>query len=155
MKKILCLVIPLVILTCSAGFGDEAPALSKGQTLYAPVYSQVHIGNKEKPFLLTVTLMVRNVDPGNPITLTSVKYHDSNGRFLKSYLSKSVTLNPLSSSRYVIPRDEAEGGAGAGLLLTWTSQKPVNPPLVETVMIGTEYQQGISFTSRARVIRTE
>ena len=28
----------------------------------------------------------------------------------------------------------------------------VNPPIVETVMIGTQSQQGISFTSRGQVI---
>ncbi|MFC1811640.1 DUF3124 domain-containing protein [Thermodesulfobacteriota bacterium] len=38
--------------------------------------------------------------------------------------------------------------------ITWKSDKFVNPPIVESIMIGTQTQQGISFTSRGRVIIT-
>jgi len=34
----------------------------------------------------------------------------------------------------------------------WDAATPVNPPIVESVMISTASQQGISFTSRAQVI---
>lgn len=143
----------LMILFFMAGVGNAYPeALSTGQTQYVPAYSHIYIGNREKPFLLTVTLHVRNVDPKHAMTLTSVNYYDSNGKLLKKYLPKPLTLRPLSSSRHVVPRDEKQGGSGAGFLVSWTADKAVNPPIVETVMIGAESQQGISFTSRGQVV---
>jgi hypothetical protein len=41
-------------------------------------------------------------------------------------------------------------------MVEWKSEKDdefVNPPIVESIMIGTQIQQGISFTSRGKVIR--
>ena len=42
----------------------------------------------------------------------------------------------------------------ANFLVEWKSEKSVNPPFVESVMIGAEGQQGISFASRGQVITT-
>lgn len=152
MKKHLILISLLFLITLNTVHADELPALSAGQTVYVPAYSHIYIGNREKPFLLTVTLHVRNVDPKNAITLRYVDYYDSNGNLLKKYLPKPLTLRPLSSSRHVVPRNEKQGGSGAGFMMSWTAEKAVNPPIMETVMIGAESQQGISFTSRGQVI---
>jgi len=152
MKKHLLLIPLFLLIALNTAHADEILALSAGQTVYVPAYSHIYIGNREKPFLLTVTLHVRNVDPKNSITLRSVDYYDSNGNLLKKYLSKPLTLRPLSSSRHVVPRNEKQGGAGAGFIVSWTAEKAVNSPIVETVMIGAESQQGISFTSRGQVI---
>lgn len=46
----------------------------------------------------------------------------------------------------------ALNAANADELATLSAEKAVNPPIVETVMIGAESQQGISFTSRGQVI---
>lgn len=152
MRKYLLLILLLFLITLNTVHADELPTLSAGQTVYVPAYSHIYIGNREKPFLLTVTLHVRNVDPKNSITLRSVDYYDSNGNLLKKYLPKPLTLRPLSSSRHVVPRNEKQGGSGAGFMMSWTAEKAVNPPIMETVMIGAESQQGISFTSRGQVI---
>ncbi|PSQ77675.1 MAG: hypothetical protein BRD37_04635, partial [Bacteroidetes bacterium QH_8_67_23] len=40
----------------------------------------------------------------------------------------------------------------ANFIVRWEADRPVAPPLVETVMISTASTQGISLTSRARVI---
>ena len=45
---------------------DESLGLSSGQTIYVPAYSHIYTGNREKPFLLTVTLSIRNIDPSGP-----------------------------------------------------------------------------------------
>ena len=60
----------------------------------------------------------------------------------------------MESLRYVIPESDKSGGSGANFIVEWKSDKYVNPPIVESVMIGTQTQQGISFTSRGRVIIT-
>ena len=131
-----------------------AEELSKGQTVYVPIYSHIYIGSREKPFLLAVTLSIRNIDPKQPISITVVDYYETQGKFLKKYLEKPVTLNPLESKRYVIPEKDKTGGSGANFIVEWKSEDFVNTPIVESIMIGTQSSQGISFTSRGREIIT-
>jgi len=133
---------------------NETVMLSKGQTLYVPVYSHIYAGNRELPLLLTVTLSIRNVDPKYPITLTSADYYGTKGEIIKKFTEQSVILGPLESTHVIIPQKEKEGGAGANFIVTWKALKAVNPPLVECVMIGAGGQHGISFTSRGQVITT-
>jgi len=131
---------------------DKKIELSDGQTKYVPAYSHIYSGNRERPFLLTVTLSIRNIDPKHQIKITKVDYYETQGKLLKKYLDKPATLNPLESIRYVIPERDKTGGSGANFIVEWKSDKLVNPPVVESIMIGTQTQQGISFTSRGRVI---
>lgn len=133
---------------------DETINLSKGQTLYVPAYSHIYAGNRELPLLLTVTLSIRNIDPKYAIMLTLVDYYGTKGEIIKKYLDQDVVIGPFESKRYVIPQKDKSGGSGANFLVVWKSEKSVNPPLVESVMIGAEGQQGISFTSRGQVIAT-
>lgn len=134
---------------------DDKPGLSKGQTIYVPAYSHIYSGSNERPFLLTITLSIRNIDPIYPIRITAADYYATQGTHLKHFLQKEKTLKPLESLRYVIPENDKSGGSGANFIVIWESENPVNPPIVETVMIGTQTQQGVSFTSRGQVIVTE
>jgi hypothetical protein len=61
-------------------------------------------------------------------------------------------LDVLASTRFIIAEGEKAGGSGANFLVVWKSAKPVNPPVIEGVMIGTHSGQGISFVSRGQVI---
>ena len=77
------------------------------------------------------------------------------GKHLKKYLDNTLLLNPLGSIRYVVPamdKSGGSGGSGANFLVEWKSDALVNPPVVETIMIGTQNQQGVSFTSRGQVL---
>jgi len=131
---------------------ESSIKLSRGQTAYVPVYSHVYSGNREAPFYLAATLSIRNVDPRHSITLTTVDYYDSDGKLLKRYLEKPLELQPLASMRYVVKESDKEGGSGANFIVTWRAEDKVNPALIESVMIGTKSQQGVSFTSRAQII---
>lgn len=128
------------------------PVLSSGQLLYVPVYSHIYIGNRERPFNLAVTLSIRNTDPGASLRLTMVDYYDTEGRLIRHYLESPVELNPLGSIRYVVAEKDVEGGSGANFLVRWEAASAINVPVVETVMIGAQSGQGISFTSEAREI---
>lgn len=142
----ICLLVPLHL------HAEGKKGLSNGQRIYVPAYSHIYIGNNERPYLLTVTLSIRNTDPDNPIKITVVDYYQTQGQRLERYLDKSVILNPLGSLRYVIPEKDKTGGSGANFIVEWKSDKYVNPPIIETIMIGTRGQQGISFISRGQVI---
>ena len=136
----------------SAGLAGNSADLSEGQTLYVPVYSHIYSGLKGRPFNLATTLSIRNTDPRYPIKLVSVKFYDTDGKMLKDYVSEPVLLNALVSTRYVIKEAEIGGGSGANFMVTWKSEKKVNPPIIETIMIGTRSGQGISFVSQGQVI---
>ena len=127
-----------------------------GQTVYVPVYSHIFADDRyrDRPFLLTATLSVRNTDPERPFTLRRVDYYDSEGALLQRYLEAPITLAPLASTHYIVPESEAKGGAGAKFLIEWQAPAAVSEPIIEAVMIGTKLQQGISFISTGRAIKT-
>jgi len=159
MKKTGCFFMLLCMLlvmsnSLSLAYADEVIALSQGQTIYVPCYSHIYAGNREVKVLLTVTISIRNVDSKHSITITSVDYHGTKGELLKKYLNQAVVLAPFESTRYVIPQKDKSGGSGANFLVAWKAEKPVNPPLMESIMIGAEGQLGISFTSRGQEITT-
>lgn len=127
--------------------------LSTGQTVYVPVYSHIYSGNREKPFYLATTLSIRNTDPDKGITIFSADYYDSSGELIEKYLASPRDLRPLESIRYVIKESDKTGGSGANFIVKWKSRQGVNSPVIESIMIGTQNQQGISFTSRGLVIK--
>ena len=134
--------------------GEKNIELSKSQTLYVPAYSHIYSGNRERPFLLTVTLSIRNVDTKHQIKITSVDYYETQGKLLKNLIDEPQTLKPLESLRYVIPERDRSGGSGANFIVKWESEKFVNPPIIESIMISTKSTQGVSFTSRGKEIYT-
>lgn len=126
--------------------------LLKGQTVYVPAYSHIYHGDREVPFYLTVTLSIRNTDAAHPITIMAVDYFDSDGKKVRSYLEKTLELPPLGSMRYVVKESDKSGGAGAKFLVGWKSSVGVVEPIVEAIMVSTQTQQGISFTSRGKPV---
>ena len=132
---------------------SETFPLSKGQTVYIPAYSHIYHGNKETPLLLSVTLSIRNIDPNTSLTITAVNYHETQGPLVKEYINKPAVLGPLGSGRFVIPQKDNTGGSGANFIVKWHSDKPINPPIIESVMIGTQSELGISFTSRGQAVQ--
>ncbi|WP_300459787.1 DUF3124 domain-containing protein [Desulfobacula sp.] len=131
---------------------DEKNGLSDGQMIYVPAYSHIYHGDRERSFMLTITLSIRNIDLHHPIKITTVDYYETQGKLLKKILSTPQILNPLESIRYVIPERDKTGGSGANFVVEWHADRFVNPPIVESIMIGAQSGQGISFLSRGRVM---
>jgi len=131
---------------------EKNNVLSKGQLIYVPSYSHIYSGDKERPFLLTITLSIRNIDPAYQIKITMVDYYETEGKLVKKYIDSPIVLKELESLRYVVPEKDTSGGSGANFLVKWESDEFVNPPIIEAIMIGTQSQQGVSFTSRGKEI---
>lgn len=153
--RLMLTIMILVSLTTGSAIAENHKTVhqSRGQVVYVPVYSHIYIGDRERQFLLAVTLSIRNTDPDNEIVITKVTYFNSKGKILEEYLKEPVTLEGMSATRYVVHESDKAGGSGASFLVEWEALKPVNPPVIETVMIGAKTQQGISFTSRGQVIK--
>lgn len=143
----------MLLLAQGAGAQMRVASPSRGQLVYVPVYSLIYFGDREHKFNLAVTLSVRNTDPENAIRLGSVEYHGEDGKLIRSYLREPAALAPLETRSIVIRESDTTGGAGASYLVSWSAETPVSPPLIETVMIGTQHQQGMSFTSRGVAVR--
>lgn len=134
---------------------NENFQIAMGQTIYVPVYSHVYHQDEKKTFDLAATLSIRNTDLDNPIAITSVQYYDYdwNGKLVKKYLEQPIEIAALSSTEFSIDTTDRSGGSGAKFIVEWVAQTTVNEPIVEAIMIGTGYQQGISFVSPGKAIR--
>jgi hypothetical protein len=150
----LLLIFSVGILT-PAGSSAEDIQLSTGQTVYVSIYSHIYSGLKARPFDLAAILSIRNTDMNQAVTIVSAKYYDTDGKLLKEYLNEPLQLKALVSTRYIIKEGDKAGGSGANFIVKWKSEKKVNPPIIEAVMIGTHSGQGISFVSRGQVIKDD
>ncbi len=140
-----------LLLICA---GPAEPAIKRigGQTVYVPAYSHIYQGDREAPFYLTITLSIRNTDPANPITLLSVQYFDTEGNLLRKFQEGELKLRPMGSIEYVVKESDKKGGSGANFVVKWKAEAQVTEPIIESVMISTAMQQGISFSSRGQAI---
>lgn len=127
--------------------------LSKGQTVYVPVYSNVFSGPKKNPFQLAATLSIRNTDLSSSFRVTSIDYYDTNGKPVRRYLGKPLVVGPLASTYVHIEEKDVSGGFGASFIVRWNSDRAINVPVIECVMIGATSGQGISFVSPGQAIK--
>lgn len=122
------------------------------RAVYVPDYSHIYHGSGRDRFPLTTTLSVRNTDPERTIALLSVRYYDTSGELTRRFLEAPRRLGPLGTADFVVAEHDVSGGTGANFIVEWTASRPVSRPLIESVMIGTRGNQGVSFTSRGRPI---
>lgn len=125
---------------------------SRGQTLYVPIYSHIYFKNQERTINLAATVSIRNADREHPIVISTIDYIDNNGTLVRRHIEQPRRLDPLASTSVVIEESDAAGGLGANFIVEWSAAQPVNPPVVESIMISTRSSLGISFTSPARVL---
>lgn len=124
----------------------------KGQMVYVPIYSSIHTWKKNRFVDLTAVLSIRNISPAHQLIVNRVDYYDTNGKLIKKYLSRPIYLNALSTKEFVIYEEDLRGGTGANFIVEWKSEKNVPIPIIESVMVSTKGQQGLSFVSRGKVI---
>ncbi len=146
-----CIYIALATLFTCDSLAAEEYILSKGQTVYVPVYSNIYSSAKKVPIDLANILSIRNTDTAHTIRVTAVDYYNSKGTLVKSHYTKSTTMAPLESTHIFLSNREKEGGFGANFIVKWESDKEVNAPIVECVMAGSE---GRVFVTSGRVIKT-
>lgn len=147
-------------LTAQPATAQDSLPLSKGQSVYVPVYSHISHGNLDgqgqpMALLLSAMLSIRNTDPAHGLTVTAVRYYDTHGKVLKEFVAKPVTLGPMASTEYFIEHKDKSGGSGANFVVEWQSDKPINPPIIETVNAYFFGTQSVAFTSPGRPIQAK
>lgn len=135
-------------------FGDSGggKGLSTGETVYVPVYSLVYSGPKSMPLQLNTILSLQNTDSKYGIQITRADYYDADGKLRRRYIDMPLHLGTLATKSLHLKGYGKKGGVGEKVILQWRSEKPVNHPLVESVMIGVRSGQGISFRCPGRII---
>ena len=152
MSKLTTLIVFILLFAFPAFSAEEKIDLSSGQTIYVAIYSHVFTGPKEIPFNLSAMLSIRNTDLNNPITIFSAEYFDDDGKSLKEYVPKPISLAPLASHHFSIKENDETGGFGANFIVKWRATHNVNSAIIESVMIGARSGQGISFVCQGKVI---
>jgi hypothetical protein len=150
------LVLAVLLLLIRPASADELRALS-GQTVYVPVYSHIWHGNldaKGKPqmLLLSSMLAVRNTDPDSGFAVTSVRYYDTNGKLLREFITKPTRLGPMASTDFFVEHKDDDGGTGANFVVEWKADRPISPPIIETVNAYFFGPHSRAFTSPGRAI---
>lgn len=133
---------------------DDTTKIVTGQTVYVPIYSHIYMWEQNRTINLTATLSVRNTDLNHPMIVASVNYYDSNGAIVRKYLKQPVELDPLAATSFVVNQEDTSGGSGAAFIVDWVAQTPLTAPVIEAVMINTSSNQGLSFISQGRVIKS-
>jgi Protein of unknown function (DUF3124) len=101
---------------------DKNFKIVMGQTIYVPVYSHIYHQDKKQTFDLAATLSIRNIDLGNPIVITSVRYYDSDGKLVKNYIEHPIEIAALASVDFVVDTNDTSGGSGAKFIVEWVAQ---------------------------------
>ena len=127
--------------------------LSKGQTVYVPVYSNVFSGPRKRPLLLATTLSIRNTDRKAAFKVTAIDYYDTDGKLVRRHLERPAVVAPMATHYVHLEEKDKAGGFGANFIVRWQADREINTPIIECVMIGATGGQGISFVSPGQEIR--
>lgn len=136
---------------------DGIEPLSKGQTVYVPVYSHIWHGDigqsgKASSELVSVLISVRNTDPKNSIRVISAPYFSTAGTLIADYLPISRIVGPFATLELFVERRESDGGSGANFAIRWDASTPVPPPIIEALHTTVYPGRTLSFISRGKPI---
>jgi hypothetical protein len=124
-----------------------------GEVLFLPIYSSIY-HQKDKIFDLSATLTIHNTDINESVIVSKIDYYNTDGKLVRRFLSYADTIRSLQSKQFIIHESDRSGGTAAKFVVQWYSKVRVVKPLIESVMISTSSQQGISFKADHRVIST-
>lgn len=131
----------------------EGFKLLESKFTYLPIYSEVYSRSNEDTRNLTATVSIHNMNLNDSLFIMKADYYNSDGEHVRSYIEDPIFLRPMETADIVIHEMDNSGGTGANFLIEWKrSDSLFNTPLIEGVMISTNGQQGISFTTRGVVL---
>lgn len=154
--RLLCIGLLLLLPHAPASAQSAAGRLS-GETLYLPVYSHIWHGDLDSrglpvKTLLSVLVSIRNTDPVNAIRILSARYFNSEGKEIREYVPKAVSIAPLGTHELFVSRDDDTGGSGANFVIAWNAPAPASPPIVEAVHANLPAGRAVIFVTTARPI---
>ena len=131
--------------------------LSKGQTVYVPIYSEIRHGNvsssgRSEGTLMSVLVSVRNTDPGNPIRVVAAPYYNTDGVLIRNSVPTPRVVPPFGTLELFVELRENAGGSGANYAIKWDAAAPVSPPIIEALHSKFQAGYSVAFISRGRAV---
>jgi hypothetical protein len=120
------------------------------RSVYVPAYPAIRIMSGRSRIDLATTLSIHNTSREKPLLLERVDYHDTDGELIQGYLEEPVALRPLGTIEMFVAREDRRAGTGANFVVEWAADGPINEPVIEAVMIGTQGNATYSFVSPGR-----
>lgn len=124
-----------------------------GELIYVPIYSEIYYGDAGKTIELAITLSIHNTDLNHPIKVKGVNYHNKKGNLITKLVKEPITLAPLETTNFMIGEKDRTGGTGANFIVEWNTQENVSSPIIEAIMVTTQMNQGISFTTAGKITK--
>jgi len=157
--KLAGLLCAVILFGGSAG-AQEARPLTKGQSLFLPIYSHMLYGNigrsgNTSKVLLSALVSIRNTDGKRPLRLVSARYYETQGKFLREYLPTPVILPPFGTLELFVELHDESGGSGANFIIRWDAEAAINPPLVEALHANMDSGKAVIFTTQAVPVQVE
>jgi hypothetical protein len=134
--------------------------LSAGQSVYLPIYSHLYHGDvnqrtgKPSETLVSTHISIRNTDPAIALKVVSARYYNTDGKLLREFLAKPMSIPPFGTYELYVPRSDSSGGSGANFVIDWSADKPVNPPLMEALHADIREARTLLFVTTGRPIQT-
>ena len=143
-----------VVSLSTAALAQEARPLSKGQTLYLPIYSHMLYGNlgksgKASSVQLSTLVSIRNTDTRRPLRVLSARYYDTNGRLLGERLAAPVAVPALGTLELFVDLNDASGGSGANFIVKWEAEQAINPPQVDALHANMDGGKAVIFMTQS------
>lgn len=159
MKKTLASWLTILLLSglSTVASAQEARSLSKGQSMYLPIYSHMLYGNlgksgKASQVLLSTLVSIRNTDSKRPLRINSARYYDTNGKLLGERVPTPMQIQALGTMELFVELNDASGGSGANFIIKWEADAGINPPLVEGLHVNMDGGKAVIFTTQAVVV---
>ncbi len=114
-------------------------------TIYIPIYSEIHMEHNARKIGLTVTMSIRNTSLKDTIYIEDINHYNSQGELVRKYLNDIMFLTPMQSTAYVIEESEIERELEGGFIVNWGANSSELKPIFQGVMISTHGPQGVSF----------
>jgi hypothetical protein len=153
-RSLVCGLIFALFSASTVSIAQEARPLSKGQTLYLPIYSHMLYGNigksgKASNAQLSALVSIRNTDGKRPLRIQSARYYDTHGKMLSERTPAPVTIQPYGTLEIFIDLNDAAGGSGANFIIKWDAEQPINPPLVESLHANMDGGKAVIFMTQS------
>ncbi len=116
--------------------------------IYVPIYSDIYVNANNQNNLLSAILSIRNTSFKDTIYVSNIDYYNTEGDLVRSYIDRTIHLNPMATIDYVVEKEDDKGGSGANFIIKLAAKTTTIKPLIQAVMIGADGgNKGFAFTS--------
>lgn len=115
--------------------------------VYVPIYSDIYIDATTQKSLLAATLSIRNTSHTDSIFISKIDYFNTGGDLVRSYITNTISIEPMATVNYVIEKEDDTGGPGANFIVELSARSQNVKPLIQAVMIGQDGNTGFSFVT--------